>query len=159
MVFALFDPEFESSDPNVYSLTTATFIEENGEQFRVETKNKIRLSDDSEATIERDSIVGSWEIVNKKETINGNEVNPGDSDTPPVGAIFTFNADGSADLGGDPGQTWFQLDDCNFIIIPAGDEILIHINSYNGSTNEMEIMSITHESEDDYKLIYNLIKQ
>lgn len=158
LVYALFDPEYANSDPNVYSLITATFIEENGERLRIETKNKMRISDGSEATIDRDTIVGSWEIVNKNETIDGNNVDPGNSETPKVGEVLTFNTDGSADLGGSS-ETWLMLDDCNFVIVTGGDEILVHVNSYDELTNELEIMSITNENEDDYKLVYQLIKE
>lgn len=157
-VFILFDPEYENSNPDIYSIVSSTYYEDNDGRFRVETMNKIQVSNGTEATIGKDSLVGSWEIISKKETIDGNDVNPGNSETPVVGDVLSFNADGSADLG-DGSESWFMLDDCNFVILPGNGEVLIHLNSYDENTGEMEIMSITHETEDNYKLTFGLLKQ
>ncbi|QNL23002.1 hypothetical protein HZR84_13975 [Hyphobacterium sp. CCMP332] len=143
---------------NELFLWSTTFVDDGNETYRYETRSKLIKSDGSEAFIERDSLVGSWEITAKTETINGIAVDPGNSESPSVGDVLTLNDDGSANLGG-AGEMWFVLDECNFVLLPdGGDTILVHLNSYDKANSEIEILTITNEVEDDYKLIFEMFK-
>ena len=157
-VYLLFEiKQFTSPDDDLLIWST-TFVDEGNDSYRYESRTRLKKSDGSEAVIERDSLVGSWEITSKTETIDGITVDPGNSQSPKVGDMLSFNADGSANLGG-TGENWFVLDDCNFVLLPeGGDTVLVHLNSYDAQSSTIEILSISHEAEDNYKLVFEMLK-
>jgi hypothetical protein len=158
-VAIIFDRPYANQNPNILNAVTSTFVMENNTRYRVETKARLQKNDGSELHMEEAELSGTWEVSFKAEVQNGNTVDPSVSEAPQLGDLLIFNSDGSANLGSG-NESWYMLDGNNFVIVnDAQEKIVVHINTYNVQNKLIEIMSITNDSEDDYKLVLQLKKK
>ncbi len=140
--------------------TSVGFFEEDGETIKFESITSLKRSDGTEATVSEAEWMGQWEVITKSETRDGVAVTQDNSNTPPVGGLLMFHADGSADLGDPNPGSWYNLDPCNFIVAsPLGDETLIHILDFNSSTGEVSTFSRWNENGAKWEMILSLVKK
>lgn len=149
-----------NEDGNNIETTSVGFFEDQGQQYKFQAVTKFLRSNGSEPTITAEEFAGQWQVTAKTETRDGVAVDPADSYTPPVGAILTFNADGSAELGDPNPGSWFALDESNIVVVsPEGDETLVHITGFNAPAGELSTFSRWMEGDFLYEMLLSLEKQ
>ncbi len=81
-------------DNNNLEMVAVWFEDIDDVNYKFENRSKFKRNDGTEAIISEQELIANWEVISKTETIGGINVNPGDSDSPPVGFVIIFNSDG-----------------------------------------------------------------
>ncbi len=135
--------------------------------YNVKTEGAVTVvkNDGSEPMITNEDFFTSWEITDFIEYKNGVE-DPG-SEGAPIGAIITFNTNGTGSLvAGTDNFTLVDVklvDDSNFYFeFDSGDEynqVLLNVQSFNSGTGKLEVVEGEIREEYDPELMEDVLVQ